>query len=197
MVENGYENRKLRAESYAEFDYRPTACEKTYRMVVVRKEIDVTSGQMLLFDREEFFFYISNADKDEVPGREVVRGGNGRCNQENTISRLKACGAFAAPLDTLESNGAYMLFASLVGTFKLWSGMMIRVTGNAHQKRVRRDARNQIIKMEYWTFLNSLILLPAQIVRSARKRIFRLLTYRPSVDLLFKVHDHIQLPLRC
>lgn len=197
VIANGYENQKLRAESYAEFDYRPFACEKTYRMIVVRKEIDVTSGQMFLFDKEKYFFYITNEDQGDVPGREVIRNANRRCNQENTISQLKACCALSAPLDNLESNGAYMLFASLAWTLKIWSGMMIRVTGNANQKHVRRDARNRIIRMEYWTFLNSLILLPAQVVRSARKRVFRLLTYRPSVDLLFTMHDHIQLPLRC
>jgi hypothetical protein len=166
-------------------------------MVVVRKEIDVTSGQMFLFDKDKYFFYITNEDEGEVTGREVIRGANRRCNQENTISQLKACGALSVPLNDLESNGAYMLFASLAWTLKLWSGMMIRVTGNANQKRARRDARKRIIRMEYWTFLNSLILLPAQIVRSARTRIFRLLTYRPSVDLLFTMHDNIRLPLRC
>jgi hypothetical protein len=29
-------------------------------MVVVRKEIDVTSGQQLLFSKDKYFFYISN-----------------------------------------------------------------------------------------------------------------------------------------
>lgn len=197
VVANGYENQKLRAESYAEFEYRPSACEKTYRMVVVRKEIDVTRGQHLLFDKNKYFFYITNEDANETPAREVVRGSNQRCNQENTISQLKTCGALSAPLNNLASNGAYMLFASLAWTLKLWSGMLIRVKGNAAQKRVRREARNRIIRMEFWTYLNSLMLLPAQVIRSARQRIFRILTYRPSVDLLMTMHDHIGLPLRC
>ena len=134
VVANGYENQKLRAESYAEFDYRPIACGKYYRMVIVRKEIDVTSEQMFLFDKDKYFFYITNEDQGEVTGREVIRGANRRCNRENTISQLKACGALSVPLNDLESNGAYMLFASLAWTLKLWSGMMIRVTGNAIQK---------------------------------------------------------------
>jgi len=192
-----YENQKLRAESYAEFEYRPSACQKTYRMVAVRKEIDVTRGQQLLFDKDKYFFYITNEDAAETPAREVVRGANRRCNQENTISQLKACGALSAPLDNLNSNGAYMLFASLAWTLKLWSGMLIRVKGNANQKRVRREARNRVIRMEFWTYLNSLMLLPAQVFRSARQRIFRLLTYRPGVDLLMTIHDHIRWPLRC
>jgi len=197
VVARGFENQRLRAESYAEFDYRPAACGRPYRMVVVRKEIDVTSGQHLLFDKERYFFYITNERADGVSSREVITGANRRCNQENTISQLKACGALSAPLDTLESNAAYMLFASLAWTLKLWSGMMIRVTGNETQKRVRRETRNRIIKMEYWTYLNSLMLLPAQVIRGARQRVFRLLTYRPSVELLFTMHDHVGMPLRC
>ena len=194
---NGYQNQKLRAESYAEFEYQPTACSKRYRMVVVRKEIDVTSGQHLLFDKEKYFFYITNESADEVPAREVVRGSNQRCNQENTISQLSACHALSAPLNDLESNWAYMLFASLAWTLKIWSGMMIRVIGNPAQRRTRGEARRRVIGMEFATYLNSLMLIPAQIIRSARKRTFRLLNYRGSVDLLFTMHDHIGLPLRC
>lgn len=74
---------------------------------------------------------------------------------------------------------------------------MIRVKGNKNQKRVRRETRNRIIKMEYWTYLNSLMLLPAQVIRGARQQVFRLLTYRPTVDLLFTIHDHVGMPLRC
>jgi len=194
---NGYENQRLRAESYAEFEYQPSACGKSYRMVVVRKEIDVKSGQKLLFDKEKCFFYISNESSTEVPSRDVIRGGNKRCNQENTISQLKACHALSAPLDNLESNGAYMLFASLAWTLKVWSGMLIRVHGNPAQKRTRAAARKRVITMEFATYLDSLIHLPAQVIRSARQRTFRFLTYRPSVDLLFMLHDHIRLPMRC
>ena len=139
-------------------------------MVVVRKEIDVNSGQHLLFDKEKYFFYITNESADEVPAREVVRGANKRCNQENTISQLKACHALTAPLDSLESNGAYMLFASLAWTLKIWSGMMIRVQGNPGQRRKRSESRKRIIAMEFGTYLNSLMLIPAQIIRTARHR---------------------------
>ena len=194
---NGYKNQRLTGESFAEFEYRPSACETTYRMVVVRKDIDVTSGQQLLFSKERYFFYITNETAEAASARDVIRGCNQRCNQENTISQLKAGGALSAPLDSLESNMAYMLFASLAWTLKIWSGMLIRVHGNEAQKRVRREARNRIIGMEFWTYLNSLMLLPAQIVRSSRQRLFRLLTYRPTVDLLFTMHDHIRQPLLC
>ena len=62
---SGFKNKRLSGESYAEFEYRPSACEKTYRMVVVRKDIDVTSGQQFLFSEDKYFFYITNESAAE------------------------------------------------------------------------------------------------------------------------------------
>lgn len=196
VVANGYENQILQGESYAEFDYQPVACGRTYRMVAVRKDIKVMRGQRHLFDRERYFFYITNESKDEVSSREVIRHGNQRCDQENTISQGKACGALTAPLDTLESNWAYMVMASLAWTLKLWSGMLVRVQGNPGQRRVRAEIRRKVIRMEFSTYLNSLMLIPAQVIRSARQLRLRLLAYRPSVDCLLTLSDHIAMPLR-
>lgn len=166
-------------------------------MVVVRKDITVMRGQQHLFDEQKCFFYITNELEEDVPAREVIRNGNQRCDQENTISQGKACGALAAPLDTLESNWAYMVLASLAWTLKLWSGMLVRVKGNPNQRRERAAGRRKVIHMEVWTYLNSMMLIPAQVIRSARQLRLRLLAYRPSVDCLLTLSDHIGMPLRC
>ncbi len=197
VVANEYENQILQGESYAEFDYQPVACRRSYRMVVVRKDIKVMGGQQHLFDKQRYFFYISNETAQDVPTREVIRNGNKRCDQENTISQLKACGALTAPLDTLESNWAYMAIASLAWTLKLWSGMLVRVKGNPNQRRVREATRRKVIRMEFSTYLNCLMLIPAQVIRCSRQLKLRLLTYRPSVDCLLTLTDHIAMPLRC
>jgi hypothetical protein len=198
VIENEYKNLVLVGESYTEFEYQPTKCSRSYRMVVVRKEIQCSSGQQRLFedDQVRYFFYITNTNKQEVPAREVIRNANGRCDQENTISQLKACHCLTAPLDNLTSNWAYMVFASLAWTLKQWSGMMVRVQGNPNQRAKQREVRRRVIRMEFATFLNSLILIPAQIVRTARQTTFRLLSYRPTVDCLLMLHDHIARPLR-
>src|SRR3989440_12481776 len=60
VVAREFENQRLRSEEVAEFNYRPTACKKTYRLVVIRKTIAVEKGQKLLFDKIEYFFYITN-----------------------------------------------------------------------------------------------------------------------------------------
>ena len=198
IIEKEYKNLVLARESYAEFEYSPARAKGTYRMVVVRKEIECSRGQKRLFDDDQvrYFFYITNSSKKDRPAREVIRQANGRCNQENTISQLKACRALSAPLDNLESNWAYMVFASLAWTLKQWSGLLVRVKGPDSHRARQRQIRQRVIRMEFSTYLNSLISIPAQIIRSARQTVFRLLTYRPSVDCLLMLHDHIRHPLR-
>lgn len=195
--EKGYKNLQLRGEAYAEFDYRPTKCSRDYRVVVVRKTIDVEQGQQRLFDEVRYFFYVTNAPRSELPARSVIVSANRRCDQENTIAQLKACGALAAPLDSLASNGAYMAMASLAWTLKCWCGLMIRPGGRQCQRVEQESARRCVLRMEFATFLNAFMQVPAQIIRTARRLVWRLLTYRPSVDLLLLMHQQIRRPLRC
>lgn len=195
--EKGYKNLKLRGESYAEFAYRPTKCSRNYRVVVVRKTIDVEEGQQRLFDEVRYFFYVTNAKASELPARSVIVSANKRCDQENTIAQLKACGALAAPLDSLESNGAYMAMASLAWTLKCWCGLMIRPGGRSQRRAEQQAARRRVLRMEFATFLNAFMQTPAQIIRTARRLVWRLLTYRPSVEVLLLMHQQISQPLRC
>src|SRR5271165_1133810 len=46
----GYLNKKLVGESVAEFDYQPTKCGRSYRLVVVRKNISIQKGEAVLFE---------------------------------------------------------------------------------------------------------------------------------------------------
>jgi hypothetical protein len=45
----GYPNKKLVGESIAEFNYQPNKCGRSYRLVVVRKNISVQKGENVLF----------------------------------------------------------------------------------------------------------------------------------------------------
>jgi hypothetical protein len=197
VEEKRYRNLRLAGEAYAEFDYQPGNCSRSYRVVVLRKDIDVKQGQQLLINEIRYFFYITNAKPSELPARQVIRAANKRCDQENTIGQMKACHALVAPLDSLESNWAYMLFASLAWTLKIWCGLMVLERGREEQRNEQRTLRNRLLRMEYGTFLNAFIQIPAQLIRTARRLKYRLLTYRPSVDWLLVLHEHVCRPLRC
>ena len=196
IEENEYLDKRLIGEWITEFDYQPGACDRTYRMVAVRKLIETARAGERLFEEYVYFFYITNESKARCSSRQVVFNSNERCDQENTISQLHASGALAAPLDNLTSNGAYMAIASLAWSLKCWSGLMIRPEGTAKQKEKQYETRNRLLRMEFQTFLQTVIQIPAQIVRTSRKLIYRLLTFRSSAEIVFLLFEHTSRPLR-
>jgi len=59
VKEREFENIRLQSEDVAEFDYAPGHCRRSYRIVVVRKNLTVERGEWALFDDVRYFFYIS------------------------------------------------------------------------------------------------------------------------------------------
>ncbi len=197
VVEKEYRNLRLVGEEVAEFDYRPSKCDRAYRMVVVRKEIQITRGQQRLFEDEEdrYFFFITNVPASEMPAREIVRESNQRCDQENHIAQLKEC-ALVAPLSDLNSNWAYMVIASLAWSLKAWSALLIRPRGSAKQKARESEQKRQLLGMDFSSFRDRVLQVPAQIIRQGRRLIYRLLSYRPGVELMLLCHEQLRRPLR-
>ena len=182
----GYKNIRLRSEDVAEFDYSPTACDSTYRLVVLRKNLSVERGETVLFDDVRYFFYITN-DR-ELSAHEVVFEANDRCNQENLIEQLKSgVPALHAPVNTLNANWAYMVMASLAWTFKAWMALTLPIHPRWRQKH--EAERDRWLHMEFRTFLNAVIDVPAQIITTGRRLIFRLLAWRPHHPVIFRLLD--------
>jgi len=84
--ERGYRNIVLRSEDIAEVDYQPVKCQRSYRMIIVRKNLSIEQGESVLFEDVRYFFYLTNRT-DSPPV--VVGLANGRCDQENVIAQLK------------------------------------------------------------------------------------------------------------
>ena len=176
-----FENIRLNSEQVAEFDYRPTHCKKTYRMVVVRKNLTVEKGESRLFDDVRYFFYITN-DR-EMTMQEIVLFANDRCNQENVIGQLKSgVNALRMPSDGLVSNWAYMVIAALAWNLKAWYGLVTLIPA----------ARRDILRMEFKRFLTSFIQIPCQIVTTGRRLVYIILTYSRHLETFLATFDHIR-----
>ncbi len=166
----------LKSEEVAEFAYRPTKCKKTYRMIVIRKNISVEKGEQRLFDDIRYFFYITN-DR-ESSAAEVVFSCNDRCDQENLIEQLKnGVRAMRAPVDNLYSNWAYMVMTGLAWNLKAWLALWLPEKGRWAQKR--RAEKQRLLKMEFRTFVNCMIKIPCQILRTGGRLVYRLLSWNP------------------
>jgi Transposase DDE domain group 1 len=182
--DNQYRNIRLRSEDVAEFDYRPLACKRDYRIVVVRKNLTIEKGGAALFDEIRYFFYITN-DRS-LSAERVVREANQRCNQENLISQLKTgVRALHAPINTLHANWAYMIMTALAWTLKAWAALLLPI----HPAwKDRHEAERQAwLRADFRTFCNALIHVPAQVVTTGRRLVVRILAWRPEIPVLFRL----------
>lgn len=194
VIERQYENIRLRCEDVAEFAYRPTKCNKTYRIVVLRKNLSVEKGEQVLFDDIRYFFYITN---DQISSAaQIVHGANGRCNQENLNEQLKnGVQAMRMPVDTLVSNWAYMVMASLAWTLKAWFALLLRQEGRWSAKY--QSQKQTVLKMEFKRFRHAFIQVPCQIIKTGRKIVYRLLSWNSWLVVLLRGLKILRYPLRC
>lgn len=179
--EKGYLNQRLQAEHVAEFEYRPGACERAYRVVALRKNISMERGEDFLFADLKYFFYITN--RRDLAIEQVVQQANQRCNQENVIEQLKnGVNAMRMPVDNLLSNWAYMVMAALAWNLKAWFGLLMPDA----------ERGQQIMRMEFRSFLAAIIQVPAQIVRTARRIIYRVMGYNGWLKDFFATWERLR-----
>jgi hypothetical protein len=181
VMENGYKNIKLKGESIAQVAYRPGQCQRDYRLVILRKDLSIERGEHVLFPEIRYFFYITNL-KERTP-REIVLFCNDRCNQENLIEQLKnGLNALRMPVGDLVSNWAYMVIVALGWTLKTWWALLVR----------DGQRREELLKMEFKRFRQAMIQLPAQIIRSGRRVIYRLLNYQPFTRTFLETFERVR-----
>jgi len=179
--ERGYQNIKLKGESVAQFTYRPVKCKRSYRMIVLRKNLSVEKGELVLFDDIRYFFYIINIP--HLSPQEVVRFANQRCNQENAIEQLKnGVNALRMPSEEFYANWAYMVIAALAWNMKAWFGLLME------------DGRRgqAVIGMEFRRFLNTFIKIPCQIIRGGGRITFRILSYNAWLKAFLDTFQRIK-----
>jgi len=185
VQEREFENRRLGSEAVAEFPYRPTACRQAYRMAVVRKNISVAKGEKLLFDEVRYFFYLNNISL--LNEEQLVWVANNRCNQENLLAQLHGgVSALQAPVNTLESNWAYMVMTALAWNLKAWWALMLPAGPGRWQERHRHE-KQWVLGLEFKTFVQAFVRLPCQIGRTGRKWVYRLLAWNPYQRIFWRL----------
>ena len=121
---------------------------------------------------------------------------NDRCNQENLIAQHKGgVRSLTAPVDTLLSNGAYRVMAALAWSLKAWSALLLPESGRWKEKH--RGEKLTLLRMDFATFRNALISMPAQIICGGHRIVVRLLSWNRWQDVFFRLLDQLRLPLHC
>lgn len=182
----GYQNLRLEREDITEFEHQSNKCTRPYRFIALRKTIVEERGQLCLGETYRYFFYVTN-DR-EMKADDVVREANGRCGQENLLDELKnGVRALHAPLNTLEANWAYMVIASIAWSLKAWFAMLIPTS--PRWRHNHEADRQRVLRMDFRSFVNRFVLVPAQILRTGRTLVYRLLAWRPELPIFFRLLD--------
>jgi hypothetical protein len=181
--ERGYNKLVGDEEKIAEFTYQPGACKRSYRVVALRKLIRVEKHQQLLFYERRFFFYVTNVRKADLSAEDVVFQSNARCNQENLIEQMKnGVQAMRMPSDTLVSNWTYMVIGALAWNLKIWLGQLLP----------KGEPAREIRRMEFRRFLSSVMLIPCQVLSTARQTVMRILSYTQWAPVLLDGLPHFR-----
>jgi hypothetical protein len=165
-----FKNIRTKSEYLSQFPYKPGKCKKTYRIVVLKKVLKVTKGEMQLFDEVRYFFYITNEFKRSK--EQVLEFYRSRADHENDIDQLKnGARALQAPSNTLLSNWAYMVVASTAWDLKAWFGLLMPY----------RHMGKRVVRMEFKAFINTFVRIPCLIIKAGRKIVYRLVGYNDSL----------------
>lgn len=176
------------SEELFEFEYQPIKCNKSYRVVALRKNLSVEKGQEVLFADIRYFFYITN-DMKLTPA-EIVHEARQRSNQERLIEQLKSgVRALHAPVNTLHANWAYMVITALAWSLKAWLALLLPVS--PRWADTHSEQRQRVLAMEFRNFVSAFINIPAQIIRTGRRIIYRFLAWNEWQHVFFRALDAI------
>jgi len=168
-------------EDVASFVYRPTHCQQTYRMIVLRKHLEITQGSHWVRDEIRYFFYITNDWM--TPVGDLVLFYDERGAQEHLIGKLKSSvPVFHAPCHTLEANGVYMIIAALAWNLKIWYGLLLDES----------PLRQHLPRMAFKQFLERFMHIPCQIVRSGHQRVYRIVQFTTDTLTVLSTFEQLK-----
>ena len=150
-------------------------------MIVLRKTFKVIKGEMNLFDDVRYFFYITNDSKRLAA--EMIAFYRNRSDHENDIEQLKnGVKALMPASDSLLSNWALMVIASLAWDLKAWYGLLLSY----------RPLGLSIVRMEFKRFLNTFMRIPCLIIKTGRRIYYRLVGYSEKLKHVIKFSETIK-----
>ncbi len=190
----GFKDPAWSTSEVTERPYRPTACRTTYRLVIVRKNLQVSEPRRARCSRT-----IATSSISPTTGRarqeQIVFSANQRCQQENVLAQLKE-GAPQVPVDNLLSNEAYSGddFAGLEP--QSVAGALLPeppATRARPEAQARPAAKQRLLGLEFRSFVNSWMRLPALVVKTGGI-VVRLLAWNARLPEFFRLAGWLRPP---
>jgi hypothetical protein len=83
----------------------------------------------------------------------------------------------------------YLVTACLAWTLKSWTALSLAVDGRKRGEKRRKD---KLLKMEFATFLQAIIMIPVQVLTSGRQTIVRFLNVNDWTATFFRLVETLR-----
>ena len=88
-----------------------------------------------------------------------------------------------------------MVISSLAWSLKAWSALLLPAQGRWQEKH--KEEKRRLLTMDFSTFRNAWSHVPAQIIRTGRRLVYRFLSWNPWQSAFFRLLEALKQPLRC
>ena len=176
-LERGFRKITTVSEEVVDFDYHPTTCQCSYRVVTLKKNLSVQKGEHVLYRRHPLRL-LHHVMTLGFSCTEFVREARQRCDQENLIAQLEGgVRALHAPVNPVHANWAYMVMAALAWSLKAWVALWHPIAPRWRQRHAEEQRR--MLRMDSAPSLGAFINVPCQVLTQGRRVIYRLLAWNP------------------
>ena len=94
------------------------------------------------------------------------------------------------------SNWAYMVMTALAWNLKAWLALWPTPAGGRWHADHTAE-QDEVLRMEFRTFVSFFIRVPCQIIRTGRRVVYRLLAWNAWQRVFFRIAAQFHRPLRC
>ena len=84
---------------------------------------------------------------------------------------------------------------SLAWSLKAWAALLLPEEGRWSERH--RAEKGALLRMDFTTFRRAMVQLPAQILSTGRRIVYRFLAWNGWQAVFFRLLDQLQRPLRC
>ena len=88
-----------------------------------------------------------------------------------------------------------MIMASLAWSLKAWLALLLPAKGRWRKKH--EEEKQAVLRMEFKKFLNAFIRIPAQVVKTGRRLVYRILGWNPWLHIFLRAVERMERPLLC
>jgi hypothetical protein len=177
-TERNYTELRQTRQWVAEVPFSPPDTDKTYRLVLRRKETEHHQGQQHIFDQDRYGWVLTNLP-ESIPPEDVIDATYQRCDQENIVEQLgSGVAAWRMPVAEFAGNCAWLEIARLAWNLGKWIAQLALPA--------------EVVRWKWKRFRHAFVTVPAKVVKRSQQIWIQFAGSHRFVNDLVSAHTRLQ-----